>query len=247
MAGDCTINALTISAKASVQASCLWDSFERQQITLWFNIYHRYINGVDPHGHDKTLNVTSVGVLHTTELPQYHGLPSLDAVAQHIPRVVDYLVRCVGLLLQRSTVPYGPVLRTWVCAPLDYACNDVVSPNWRPFLLSHLKCGSHVELFVFFTGLECLHVKTRRTVPFLIDMKMFYALLKISFGASYAPWHVDQFLLGRPLLYGVWHPYKYLVEITYKACAPIIKFLEQGWYLKAGALVPMKVIPRHME
>ena len=123
----------------------------------------------------------------------------------------------------------------------------MVSPNWRPFLLSHLKCGSHVEFLEFVRGLECLQVKTRRTVPFLIDMKIFYALLKISFGASYAPWHVDQFLLGHPLLYGDWHPYKYPVEITYKAFAPIIKFLEQGWDLKAGAVVPMKVKLRHME
>ena len=247
MAGECTINAPTISAKASVQASCLWDSFERQQITLWFDNYRRYINGVDPHSPDKTLNVTAVAVLHATELHQYYGLPGLDAVAQRIPRVVDYLVRSVGLLLQRSTVPDGPILRTWVRAPLDYARNAVVCLNWRPFLLSHLKCGSHVELLEFVRGLECLQVKTRRTVPFLIDMKIFYALLKMSFGASYASWHVDQFLLGHPLLYGDWHPYKYSVETTYKAFAPIIKFLELGWDLKAGAVVPMKVKLRHME
>ena len=54
-------------------------------------------------------------------------------------------------------------------------------------------------------------------------------------------------MLGHPLLYGVWHPYKYSVEINYKAFAPIIKFLEQGWDLKAGAVVPMKVKLRHME
>ena len=53
--------------------------------------------------------------------------------------------------------------------------------------------------------------------------------------------------LQHPLLYGVWHPYKYSVEITYKAFAPIIKFLEQGCNLKAGAVVPMKVKVRHME
>ena len=72
----------------------LWDTLERQQITLWFDNYRCYINGVDPHSPDKTLNVTAVGVLHTTELPQYHGLPGL------------------GLLLQRSTVPDWPILRT---------------------------------------------------------------------------------------------------------------------------------------
>ena len=248
MAGECTINAPNILAKASVQASHLWDSFQRQQITLWFDIYRRYINGVDPHCPNKTLNVTAVGVLHTTELPQYHGLPGLDAVPQCIPGVVDYLVRCVGLLLQRSTVPDGPILRTWVRAPLDYARNAMISLNWRPFLLLHLKCGRHVELLEFVRGLECLQVKTTRTVPLLIDMKIFYALLKMSFGASYAPWQVDQSLLhGHPLPYGVWHPYKYSVEITYKAFAPFIEFLEQGWDLKAGAVVPMKVKLRHME
>ena len=99
----------------------------------------------------------------------------------------------------------------------------------------------------FSRGLACLQVKTTRNVPFPIDMKIFYALLKMTFGASYAPWHVDQFVLGNPLLHGVWHPYKYSVEITYKAFAPIIKFLEQGWDLKAGAVVPMKVKLRHME
>ena len=187
MPGECTINAPTISAQASVQASHPWDSFDTHQITLWFDNYRRYINGVDPHSRDKTLNVTAVGVLHTTELPQYHGLPGLDAVAQCIPGVVDYLVRCAGLLLQRSTVADGPILRTWVRALLDYACSAVVSLNWRPFLLSHLKCGSHVALLEFVRGLECLQVKTRRTVPYLIDMKIFYALLKMSFGASYAP------------------------------------------------------------
>ena len=142
---------------------------------------------MDPHSPDKTLNVTAVGVLHTTELPQYHGLPCLDAVAQRIPGVVDYLVRCVGLLLQRNTVPDGPILRTWVRAPVDYARNAVVSLNWRPFLLSPWKCGSHVESLEFVRGLVCLQVKTRRTLPFLIDMKIFYSLLKMSFGASYAP------------------------------------------------------------
>ena len=132
-------------------------------------------------------------------------------------------VRSLQTAMGGSTVPDGPILRTRVRAPLDYARSAVVSLNWRPFLLSHLKCGSHVELLEFVRGLECLQVKTRRTVPFLIDMKIFYALLKTSFGASYAPWHVDQFLLGHLLLCGVWHPYKYSVEITYKAFAPIIK------------------------
>ena len=84
-------------------------------------------------------------------------------------------------------------------------------------------------------------------MPILIDMKIFYALLKMSYGASYAPWHVDRFLLGHPLMYGVWHPYKYSVEMTYEAFMPIVEFLEQGWVLKVGVVVPLKVKLCHME
>ena len=114
-------------------------------------------------------------------------------------------------------------------------------------MLSELKCGTHVELFEFVRWLECLQLKTRRIVPHLIDMEIFYAVLKMSYRASHAPWHVDQFLLGHPLMYGVWHPYKYRVEMTYKAFIPIPKFLEQGWDLKVWGVVPLKGKLRHME
>ena len=124
-------------------------------------------------------------------------------------------------------------MRTLVRAPRDLARTRAVSLNSGPFLLSKLKCGTHLELLEFVRGVEYLHLKTRPIVPFLIDMKIFYALLKISYEASSAPWHVDQFLLGHPLMYRTWHPYKYSVEMTYTAFIPIVKFLEQGsdlWY-----------------
>ena len=108
-------------------------------------------------------------------------------------------------------------------------------------MLSELKCGTQ------YRGLECLQLKTRRIVPSPIDMKFFYALLNMSYGASYAPWHVDQLLLGHPLIYGVWHPYKYSAEMTYKAFIPIAKFFEQGWDLKVLVVVPLKVKLRHTE
>ena len=77
-------------------------------------------------------------------------------------------------------------------------------------------------------------------MPFLIDMKIFYALLKMSYGASYAPWHVHLFFLGHPLIHGVWHPYKDCVEMTYSTFTTNVKFLEQGWDLKVGVVVPLK-------
>ena len=48
-------------------------------------------------------------------------------------------------------------------------------------------------------------------------------------------------------MYGIWHPYKYSVEMTYKAFIPIVKFLEQGWDLKVGGVVPLNMKLRHTE
>ena len=125
--------------------------------------------------------MTAVAVLHTTQLPQYPGLPDLDVVAHAVPPVIAYFVRCVGLFLQSSAVPDGPVVRTWVCALLDLAGTALVSLNLRPFLLSEFKCGNHVELLEFVMGLECLHLRTRRIVPVLIDMKISYIRLRWAF------------------------------------------------------------------
>ena len=142
---------------------------------------------MDPHNPDQTLNVTAVAVLHTIKPPQYLGSPGLAVVAQEVAGFVASRVRCHGLLLQRSKVLDGPILRTWVRAPVDLARTAVLSLNWRTFLFSELRCGTHVALLEFVRGLECLQLKTRSIVPFLIDVNIFYAMLKMSYGASYAP------------------------------------------------------------
>ena len=48
-------------------------------------------------------------------------------------------------------------------------------------------------------------------------------------------------------MYGVWHSYKYCVELIYRAFLPFIKFLEQGNSLQVGSILPCKVKVIHME
>ena len=57
-------------------------------------------------------------------------------------------------------------------------------------------------------------------------MKIHFALHKLCYGAAYVPWNVPQLPLGFLLVYGVWHSYKYCVELIYRAFLPFIKFLE---------------------
>ena len=62
---------------------------------------------MNPHSPDKTLNVTAVGVLHTTELPQYHGLPRLDVVAQRIPGLLTTFFAVLGFFCKEVQSQMG--------------------------------------------------------------------------------------------------------------------------------------------
>ena len=97
-----------------------------------------------------------------------------------------------------------------------------------PFSFSELPSGTHKELLQLVVDLSCVEHRTRHCFPLLVDMKIHFALLKLCYGAAYVPWNVPQLLLGFPLVYGVWHSYKYCVELIYRAFLLFIKFLEQG-------------------
>ena len=67
---------------------------------------------------------------------------------------------------------------------------------------------------------------TRRCMPLLVDENIFYRVFKLMHGISTSGWDVRQWLCSLPLLYGVWHPYKYCVLAVYRAFFPIFAILE---------------------
>ena len=62
----------------------------------------------------------------------------------------------------------------------------------------------------------------------LVDMNIHYRVLKFMHGESTVGYDFRQWLCSLPLLYGVWHPYKYAVLQVYKAFFPIFVHLEFG-------------------
>ena len=96
MAGECTSNTPTISELATVQATHLLGSFKRLHITLWYDNYRGYI----AHNPDKSLNVTAIVVMHTTEVLQYLSAGCSD---------VEIRKGCVALIPRQpeSTPAFG--------------------------------------------------------------------------------------------------------------------------------------------
>ena len=245
--GQCNTKQESINHRAGLAAHNLWNTMHRRQVCIWFDNLRRYRSGADPHSPDLTLNCTTVAVLHTTALPADRGLPELAEIEASVPKVADDIYRSYRALFDRIDVANQGIQRVWVRAPLDIAGKNVRSLNRRPFFLSELRSDTHKELLQLVVDLSCVEHRTRHCVPLLVDMKIHFALLKLCYGAAYVPWNVPQLLLGFPLVYGVWHSYKYCVELIYRAFLPFIKFLEQGNSLQVGSILPRKVKVIHME
>ena len=245
--GQCITKQESIHHRAGLAAHNLWNTMHRRQVYIWFDNLRHYTSGADPHSPDLTLNCTAVAVLHTTALPAYPGLPELAETEVRVPKVADDIFRSHRAMFDRIDVANQGTQRVWACAPLDIARKNVRSLNWRPFFLSELRSGTHKELLQLLVDLSCGEHGTRHCVPLLVDMKIHFALLKLCYGAAFVPWNVPQLLLGFPLVYGVWHSYKYCVELIYRAFLPFIKFLEQGNSLQVAGILPCKVKVIHME
>ena len=168
--------------------------------------------------------------MHTSALPAYPGVPELAEIGAMVPKVADDIFRSHRALFDHIDVAKQGIQRVWVR-----------SLNWRSFFLSELRPGTHKELLQLVVDLSCVQHGTRRCVPLLVDIKIHFALLKLCDGAAYVSWNVPQLLLGFPLVYGVWHSYKYCIELLYRAFLSFIKFFEQGNSLHDWSILPRKV------
>ena len=209
--GQCNTKQESIHERAKLASHATWNTMHRRKVCIWFDNLSRYGLGADPHSPDLTFNCTAVAVLHTSALPAYHGLPKLAEIDARVPKVADDIFRSHLALFDRIDVAYQDVQRVWVRAPLDIARKNVRSLNWTTFVMFELRSGTHKELLEPVVDLSFVEHRTTNCVPLLIDMKTHLAPLKLCYGAAYVPWNVPQLPLGFPLVYGVWHSYKYCI------------------------------------
>ena len=63
-------------------------------------------------------------------------------------------------------------------------------------------------------------------MPLVVDENIHYRMLKFMHAQSSAAYDVRLWLRDLPVLYGVWHPYKYCVLAVYRTFFPIFALLE---------------------
>ena len=92
--------------------------------------------------------------------------------------------------------------------------------------LSENTTSGQLDLVRLVQELRGIQRHTRRSTPLLVDENIHYRLLKLMHGCSTTMYDFRMWMASFPVLYGVWHPYKYCLSAIYRVFFPIFAILE---------------------
>lgn len=230
----------TIHEEAVRMLRTLWRSLNGVYAVLWFdNCYKpRYI--ANPDRNVGTLNSTVVSVLHTTPLAGYQGLPPLAELVRRGHAAADAVCReHVTLVTAVANLRRLPLTRKDFRVPLDINREHVRSLQWRPLSMNDDCVGTQAELCASLRSARYVleNAGLLRPMPVLLDENICYRLWKMAYSRLTQEWDVAAYLRDMPLLYGVWHPYKHVMETIHRKFLPLFAYLQHG-PLVAGDTVP---------
>ena len=130
-----------------------------------------------------------------------------------------------ALLRVQGTIQ-EPIDPTWIRVPLDFHRTGMRSLQWLSLFLSELSTGGQVELLSLLREIRSVQLHTRRALPLLVDMNIHYRIMKMMYSVNCVHLDTRQWLSAFPVLYGVWHPYKYCLNVVYRKFFPIFILLE---------------------
>ena len=85
------------------------------------------------------------------------------------------------------------------------------NPGWKPLLLSTHQVSSYKGLVQVLDYIASVANHTQPIVPILVDENIHKICLKLLYSDRTQRWNWHEKLKRTPVLYGYWHPYKYLV------------------------------------
>lgn len=176
---------------------------------------------------DEAVGRAPAGRLRATAVPVFGGHLDLITMVRMLDAVVALTNDSVHAL-------HGKVLNVLRCGlrhdvmrvPLDVQRQNMVSLQWRPYLLSGLVVSANLDLLKLMRIIEALQVRTTQTMPLLVDENIHYRLLRLLHGQDVMRFNVAGWMRHIPLLFGIWHGYKHTLLVLYRAFFPIFALLE---------------------
>ena len=230
----------TLQESGVAAAMDLWNAMSIAFVGIWMDNFFRKRFLQNPDGPPGHLDCSAVAVLFTILLPRFPGHLTLRRIVFRLPGVM----RCIrtsirGLLNSIAAVTDGTLQAHFIRAPLDIARGIVHPQIWKPMLLDECRTSTNTELLQLIEMMRRIQIHTGRDLPLLVNMKIHASVLRFMYGAKLRSLDYRSHLERIPLLYGIWHPYKYCVHITFRRFFPVI-----SWLLKPFITVRTK-IPCH--
>ena len=110
------------------------------------------------------------------------------------------------------------------------------APVWRPLALSKERVTRGVGLLNLLHFAKDTAQQTNRVLTLLVDKNIHYRILKLLYGARNQRWNMRAYLRYVPVVYGVWHAYKFVITQTFRVFWPILTYLRKG-LLRPGSTI----------
>ena len=231
--GVARYSAPSVKERAAVRLQTRWNKIHQQWVVLWMDNWYNKKFTTNPDKTDKSLNATALAVLLLQNAPRYwHGRPNLEEPERRVGVVAPMLGNTEGTFA-RNLGDLGfackrPVVRN-IRAPLDILRPvPAKRPHWRPLCLSKEKVRGNISLLNLLQFMRDLAQHTRPVVPVLCDENIHYRICKMMYGEKTTGWNVELFLRSHPILYGLWHAYKFCITQTFRTFWPIVTFFHKG-------------------
>ena len=98
------------------------------------------------------------------------------------------------------------------------------APVWPPCALSKEKVTGGVGLLHLLPFAKHTAQRINRVLPLLFDENIHYRILKFLYGAKNQQSNMRAYLRYIPVVYGVWHAYKFVSTHTFRLFWPVPNF-----------------------
>ena len=107
---------------------------------------------------------------------------------------------------------------------------------WRPFALSRETVTGGVGLLNLWQFAKDTAQQTNRVLPLLVEENIHYRMVTFLYAAKNQRWNMSANLRYVPVVYGVWHAYKFVVTHMFWVFWPILTYLQEG-LLRPGSTI----------
>ena len=101
-------------------------------------------------------------------------------------------------------------------------------PGWKPLLLTTHQVSLYKSLPQVLDYITSLSDHTHRIVPIPVDENGHKRCLKLLYCDRMQHWNWHKNLKRTPILYGCWHPYKYLVTNVWRHLHSVVVYFRFG-------------------